>query len=181
MTAYSGGIIELAPKAATFETTVTRPQTGTQGVYTITVGGTWVANETVTVNGTTATVASGSTSTTNVATAIKNAMSGDTVYTVTSTGAVVTLTEKSGYYGHGIPAYSTTSVAGTLTPATTTEGVSTDAVVNSPDTYVDKFGKLHASKKLKAGDSIKVYAESTYINPSGDTSTLSDEITIAVA
>ena len=181
MTAYSGGSIQLAPKAATYETTVTRPQDGTQGVYTITVSGTWVAGETVTVNGTTATVASGSTSTTNVATAIKNAMSGDPVYTVTSSGAVVTLTEKSGYYGHGIPAYSTDSVAGKLTPATTTEGVPTDAVVNSPETYVDKFGVLHASKKLKTGDSIKVAAECTYINPSGATSSLTDEITIAVA
>ena len=154
MTAYSGGIIQLAPKAASFETTVTRPQDGTQGVYTITIGGTWVAAQTVTINGTVTTVASGHTSTTDVASAIVTAMSGDPVYTVTSSGAVVTLTEKSGYYGHGIPAYSTDSVAGKLTPAT---------------------------KKLKAGDSIKVYAESTYINPSGATSTLSDEITIAVA
>ena len=179
MTAYSGNKIKLAPDAAIFDVSVTRSQTGTQGVYTLKLGGTWVSGEKITVDGTEVTLSSTSANTN--ASAIATAMAANTNYTVTATSATVTFTEKAGHYGVGMPSYSTTSVAGTLTPGTTTEGVSTEAVVNSPQTYVDRLGVLHASKALQSGDSITVKATCTYINPSGDTSTLEDSITIAVA
>lgn len=179
MTAYSGNKIKLAPDAAVFDVSVTRSQSGTQGVYKIALGGTWVSSDKVTIDGTEVTFSSTSASTN--ASAIATAMSGNTNYTVTASSSNVTFTEKAGHYGIGAPSYSTTSTAGTLTPSTTTQGVSTEAVVKSPTTYVDRLGVLHAGDDLEAGDSITVKATCTYINPSGDTSALEDSITIAVA
>lgn len=182
MTAYSGDKIKLAPDAAVYNTTVTRSQSGTQGVYTLTLSGTFASGNKITVDGTEVTLDSSSAaSPTAAATAVKNAMSANTKYTVTSSNAVITFTEKAGNYGVGAPAFSITSTAGKGTMATTTEGVPTTAVVNSPQTFVDKHGVLHASKSLKSGDVIQVEATCTYINPSGATSTLSDSITVAVA
>ena len=182
MTAYSGGIIKLAPDAAIYETIVTRSQSGTQGVYTLTLSGTFANGNKITVDGTEVTLDGTSSATpTAAAAAVVSAMDENTNYTVTSSGAVITFTEKAGHYGAGMPAWNITSTAGKGTAATTTEGVSTIAYVNSPSTFVDKRGVLHASKSLKAGDSILVKVKCTYINPSGDTSALTDEITIAVA
>ena len=179
MTTYAGDKIHLAPDAATYETTVTRTQTGTQGVYTITLSGTFTATQKITIDGTE--VTTGSTTNSTIASTVATAMAANTNYTVTASGSVITLTEKAGHYGIGMPAFSTNSTNGKLTGATTTEGVSTEAVVNSPETFVDKRGVLHASKKLKAGDSITITAKCTYINPSGETSALSDTIVVAVA
>lgn len=182
MTAYSGNKIKLAPNAATYEVTVTRSQTGTQGVYTLTLTGTFASADTIVVDGTTTTLNSSSAaSVTAAATAVVSAMSANTNYTVTNTAGVITFTEKAGHYGVGMPAWEITSTNGKGTAATTTEGVSTEKPVNSPSTYVDRLGVLHVSKQLKAGDSINIVATCTYINPSGDTSTYSDEITVAVA
>lgn len=182
MTAYSGDKIKLSPDAAVYNTTVTRSQSGTQGVYTLTLSGTFASGNKITVDGTQVTLDSSSAaSPTAAATAVKNAMSANTKYTVTSSGAVITFTEKTGNYGVGAPAFSITSTAGKGAMATTTEGVPTTAVVNSPQTFVDKHGVLHASKSLRSGDVIQVDATCTYINPSGATSTLSDSITVAVA
>lgn len=182
MTAYSGNKIKLAPNAAIYEVSVTRSQTGTQGVYTLTLSGTFANGNKITVDGTEVTLDNTSAaSPTAAATAVKNAMSANTNYTVTSSGAVITFTEKAGHYGVGMPAWEITSTNGKGTAATTTEGVSTEKPINSPSTFVDRLGVLHVSKNLKAGDSIYINAICTYINPSGATSTYSDDITIAVA
>lgn len=182
MTAYSGDKIKLAPDAAIFDVTVTRSQTGTQGIYTLTLSGAFASGDKITVDGTSVTLDSTSAaSATAAATAIKNAMSGNTNYTVTSSGAVITFTEKAGHYGIGMPAWEITSTNGKGTAATTTEGVSTEKPVNSPTTFVDRLGVLHAGKDLNTGDSITVAAKCTYINPSGDTSSYTDELTIAVS
>lgn len=53
--------------------------------------------------------------------------------------------------------------------------------VNSPRTYVDEYGVLHASKALKSGDTIKVGVTSTYVNPSGATTEYTDDVTVTVA
>ena len=182
MTAYSGDKIKLAPNAAIYEVSVTRSQTGTQGVYTLTLSGTFASGNKIKVDGTEVTLDStSSASPTAAASAVVTAMSANTNYTVTSSGAVITFTEKAGHYGVGMPAWEITSTAGKGTAATTTEGVSTEKPVNSPSTFVDRLGVLHAGKNLRAGDSITVKATCTYINPSGDTSTYADEITIAVS
>ena len=179
MTAYSGNKIKLAPNAAIYEVTVTRSQTGTQGVYTITLSGTYTATQKITIDGTE--VTTGSTTNSTIASTVATAMAANTNYTVTASNAVITLTEKAGHYGVGMPAFSTNSTNGKLTGAITTEGVSTEKPVNSPSTFVDRLGVLHASKSLKAGDVITVDATCTYVNPSGSTDTYSDTITVAVA
>lgn len=49
-------------------------------------------------------------------------------------------------------------------------------------TYVDNYGVLHVQKTgISAGDSIKVTATATYINPSGATSEYTDDVTVTVA
>lgn len=182
MTAYSGDKIVVAPNAAVFDVSITRSQSGTQGVYTLTLSGSFAAADTIVIDGTTTTLdADSAASASAAATAVATAMSANTNYTVTAASGVLTFTEKSGHYGVGMPAWQITSTAGKGTAATTTEGVSTEKPVNSPSTYVDRLGVLHVSKNLKQGDSITILATCTYINPSGDTSTYSDEITIAVA
>ena len=182
MTAYSGDKIKVAPDAAIFEVSVTRSQTGTQGVYTLTLSGTFANADKITVDGTEVTLdADTAASVSAAAGAVVTAMNANTNYTVTSSSGVITFTEKSGHYGTGMPAWSITSTNGKGTAATTTEGESTEKPVNSPSTFVDRLGVLHASKNLKAGDTIMISAKCTYINPSGDTSTYSDEITIAVS
>lgn len=52
--------------------------------------------------------------------------------------------------------------------------------VNSPRTFVDVYGKLHVADDLENGDVITVTVVSTYINPSGSTTTLSDDVTATV-
>lgn len=182
MTSYSGNKIKLAPDAATYDVTVTRSQTGTQGVYTLTLSGSFASADTIEVDGTVTTLDSSSAaSATAAAAAVATAMSGNTNYTVTAASGVLTFTEKAGHYGVGMPSWEITSTAGKGTAATTTEGVSTEKPVNSPSTYVDKYGVLHVAKSLKVGDTITIVAKCTYINPSGSTDSLTDEITIAVA
>ena len=93
---------------------------GTQGVYTV---------DKITIDGVTATMASGddtaAEAATNFATAYGNATS-TKHYTVAASGAVLTFTEASGSYGTGVPAFSTTGSGITLTAATTTAGKSTN-------------------------------------------------------
>lgn len=71
---------------------------------------------------------------------------------------------------------------------TTTTGEGNDAVTTTEAvqlnsrTYVDKYGVLHVQKTgVETGDVITVVATSTYINPSGNTSTLSDDATVTIA
>ena len=182
MTAYSGNAITVQPNAAVFYVDVTRTQTGTQGVYTLTLSGTFASGNKINVDGTEVTLDSSSAaSPTAAATATKNAMSANTNYTVTSSNAVITFTEKAGHYGTGMPAWSITSTAGKGTAATTTQGVPTEAHVDSPTTFVDRNFVLHAGDDLKSGDSIFIEAISTYINPSGSTTVRKANTTVAVS
>ena len=58
---------------------------------------------------------------------------------------------------------------------------STTTPVNSPSTRVDEYGVLHVSKNLKTGDVITIACKSTYINPSGATTTYTKNVTATVA
>ena len=182
MTAYTGNKINVLPKAAVFYVDVTRTQTGTQGVYKLALSGTFASGNKIKVDGTEVTLDSTSAaSPTAAATAVKNAMSANTNYTVTSSGANITFTETAGHYGTGAPAYTITSTAGKGAMSTTTQGVPTEAHVDSPTTFVDRQFVLHAGTDLKSGDSIFVEAISTYINPSGATTVRKSNTTVAVS
>ena len=94
---------------------------GNAGVYTLTVGGTVASGNKITVHGTTVTLDATSGASLNAAaTAVRTALGSDDTYTVSGSGANIVLTEKSGHYGAGMPSYSITSTAGTLTGVTTT-------------------------------------------------------------
>ena len=58
---------------------------------------------------------------------------------------------------------------------------STTTPVNSPSTRVDEYGVLHVSKNLKTGDVITIACTSTYVNPSGATTTYTKNVTATVA
>lgn len=81
----------------------------TAGVYEITIGGTPASGDKITIGGVTTTLDSTSAaSATAAATAVKTALDADTdfskKYTVTRNGAKLTVTEKTGSYGEGMPA-----------------------------------------------------------------------------
>ena len=175
--------LKVAPSAATYMTTVEHAATeGTAGVYTATLSGTFAENDTIKIGDTTVTVTEAMTTNADIADAIVTALASDTTYTVTNTSTVVTFTEKSGKYGTGAPTIVKTSTAGIITQATTTAGVAptTAYAKNSPRTRVDEYGILHVAKSLVAGDVITVVATSTYVNPSGDTTTYTDTGTYTV-
>ena len=117
----------------------------TAGVYTLTIGGTPASGDTVTVEGTTVTLDATSAASTNAAaSAIKTALGSVTsitnVYTIGGSGAKVTFTEKSGYYGNGAPAVSKTGTV-TASIATTTAPIATSGYAYS--TYLFRSGALH--------------------------------------
>lgn len=95
------------------------------GVYTIEIGGTVDEGDKITIDGTTTTLDSTSgASTTAAATAVATALGSNANYSVTRSSSKLTLTEKSGKEGiAGKPVATIESTAGTLTEATTTEGV----------------------------------------------------------
>ena len=94
---------------------------GAAGVYTFTVGGTVASGDKITIHGVTVTLDSSTSASANAAaTAVRTALGSDTVYNVSGSGANIILTEKSGKYGSGIPAYEIDSTAGTLTAVITT-------------------------------------------------------------
>lgn len=109
----------------------------TAGVYTVTLSGTWAADDTITIAGETYTVVSGSTSASAIATAFASAYDGDE-YTVTAASGKLTFTETTGNYGIGAPGVSKTSTAGVTTEATTTEPV----VTTTYTTYVFGDGAI---------------------------------------
>lgn len=94
----------------------------TAGVYTVTLSGTWAADDTIAIAGTEYTVVTGSTSASAIATAFASAYDGDE-YTVTANNGVLTFTETSGNYGIGAPTVAKTSTSGKTTTATTTQPV----------------------------------------------------------
>lgn len=95
------------------------------GVYTVTIGGENASTgDKFTVAGTTYTVEEADTKTpTGIATSLASALGSDANYSVSRSGAVLTLTEKSGKYGTGEPAVSTDSETSTIVAATTTAPV----------------------------------------------------------
>ena len=103
------------------------------GVYTVTIGGTPAADDTITVLGTTVTLTSDTAATTTAAaTAVVTALGTQDNYTINRSGAVITFTEKSGHYGAGAPTASATGTT-TATVATTTAPV---IAYNKYTTYV---------------------------------------------
>lgn len=106
---------------------------------------------------------------------------------ITLTGTLTTGTNVS-YAGNKIELAPTSATYEVSATRTTTTGTGNDAVTTTESvalngrTYVDKYGVLHVQKSgLEAGDVITVVATSTYINPSGATTTLSDDATVTVA
>lgn len=177
----STGVIEVAPDSVVFNTGVTRTQTGRAGVHKFVFSGSWASGKTVTIAGTTITLDSTSAASSNAAAgAMRTALASNTAYTVSGSGANVILTEKSGYYGVGMPAYATNSANGVITATTTTEGISTTAIVNSSRTRVDDYGVLHVAEDLNVGDVITVTGTTTYVNPSNSTSTYTATVTVTV-
>lgn len=107
-----------------------------------------------------------------------------TQISVTLTGTLTTDVNTS-YTGDAIelaPDAVTYDVA--VTRSTTTgEGesaVTTTEAINSPRTYVDRLGRLHVDEDLENGDVITIGLTSTYINPSGATTALTDSVTATV-
>ena len=106
--------------------------TAVQGVYTVTVGGTVASGDKITVLGVETTLDNTSgASVSAAATAVKNALAANSGvsgnYTLSVSSGVITLTEKSGKEGNGIPTASITSSAGTVAVDTTTKGVAAAA------------------------------------------------------
>ena len=99
--------------------------TAVAGVYKVTIGGTVASGDKITVAGVDVTLDTTSgASATAAATAVKTAFASNADYSATSSGGVVTLTEKSGKEGTGEPKVSITSASGTIAVTTTTQGVS---------------------------------------------------------
>ena len=180
-TTYTGDAIVVAPAtAALYNVGVTGVRDSVAGEYSITIGGTWAANDLISIDGYSYTVVSGSTSTTAIATALQALLNHDTSYYVTRSGSVLNITEKEGSYGRGVPSYSKTSTAGTLTAATTTQGYSGIVSIVSPRTYVDGANVLHLGSDLTIGDVVTVNAATTYVNPSGQTVAFSDSVEVTI-
>lgn len=55
-----------------------------------------------------------------------------------------------------------------------------DSAVNSPRTRVDRNGILHISSALEVGDVVTVNCTSTYVNPSGATTALTNSVTCTI-
>ena len=94
----------------------------TAGVYTVTLSGTWAADDKLTIAGTEYTVVSGSTSASAIASAFATAYDGEE-YTVSASSGTLTFTETSGHYGIGAPGVTATSTSGKTAVATTTAPV----------------------------------------------------------
>lgn len=129
-----------------------------------------------------------------------------TVQTVTMAPTGITLTSDKVKVGLGDSAIITPSLAGTITPENDNVELKPDAVTWSISlenatitpaddkneavlsssklnarTYVDRLGVLHVQKQgLVTGDKITVSGVSTYINPSGDTTSLTGDVEFAV-
>lgn len=82
---------------------------------------------------------------------------------------------------HLAPESATYEVSATRTTKVDNEDV-TESVQLNARTYVDKYGVLHVQKTgLAVGDVITVVATSTYVNPSGSTTALTDDATVTIA
>ena len=105
-------------------------ESGTQGVYNLTISTALATGESITVGGVTYEAAAAADTAAKQATAMYALYSSDPRYTVTNpSSGVVRFTEKSGYYGLGapekgdvVPASGQTTATGVVTMATGTEG-----------------------------------------------------------
>ena len=117
---------------------------------------------------------------------------GTVIPTVTQNATGITATIEDAQIDAGDTTAITIKLTGTLLPANDKLTVAPDAAtyevsvtrndegVNSPATRVDEYGILHTSKKLQSGDVIKVTCTATYINPSGDTTEFTADVTTTV-
>lgn len=102
---------------------------------------------------------------------------------VTLTG---TLTEgSSSYAGDAIvlaPKAATYDIGITrsTTEGTGESAVTTTSAVKSVKTYIDEYAVLHIADDLEVGDVITVTATSAYVNPSGATTALTDDVTLTI-
>ena len=120
-TGETGSPVTLTGKIGDDTYTGTLSLASAAGVYDFTIGGTVASGNKITIHGTTITLDATSGASANAAaTAMRTALGSDDTYTVSGSGAHVILTEKSGCYGTGIPDYSITSTAGTLSVSITT-------------------------------------------------------------
>ena len=112
--------------------------------------------------------------------------------TVAPGGKIQTSVTLTGSLAQGGSSYTGTAIK--VAPKSCTYEVSASRTVTNDDTttstvpvqlnsrtYVDEYGVLHVQKSgLEDGDVITVVATSTYVNPSGSTSTLSDDATVTI-
>lgn len=113
---------------------------------------------------------------------------GGTIETSVTLTGTLTTAENVAYTGDAIklaPDSATYEVSATRS-VTTGEGndavTTTESVQLNSNTYVDKYGVLHVQKSgVQTGDVITVVAKSTYINPSGSTTALTDDATVTIA
>ena len=110
----------------------------------------------------------------------------ETAITVTLTGTMVDGNSASVLDGlHGVelaPKSVLYDVA--ITRSTTTgtgeSAVTTTEAINDPRTFVDEYGVLHLGKDLEVGDVVTVTCTSTYVNPSGSTTEMTDDVTATI-
>lgn len=180
-------ILSVAPDSVTYEVMTNEIEYTGAGAYTITVGGTLASGEKITIAGVETTLdETSAASATAAATAVVSALGAETdvtdLYTINRSAGAITFTEKSGHYGVGMPTYSITSTAGTLTATTTTEPSNT--VTNNSlgiDTYVDRFGILHVGSTVAVGTNIVVKVTSTYDDGTNDPETATGTFTVIAA
>ena len=180
-------ILSVAPDSVTYEVMTNEIEYTGAGAYTITVGGTVAEGDKITIAGVEITLdETSAANATAAATAMVTALSAESdvtdLYTINRSAGAITFTEKSGHYGVGMPTYSITSTAGTLTAATTTEPSNT--VTNNSlgiDTYVDRFGILHVGSTVAVGTNIVVKVTSTYDDGTNDPETATGTFTVIAA
>ena len=102
--------------------------TGTQGVYTLSIGTALAEGEVLEIDGIKYTAPASDDTDVKQATAIKTLLDGNTTfaskYTTTRSSATLTFTEKAGHYGAGKPIIDDSDLAtGVVTEAVTTQGV----------------------------------------------------------
>lgn len=121
--------------------------------------------------------------------------SGTGVTTVTQSLTGITLSVDNATPAAGSVVQLTATLAGSITPATEGIELAPDACVFSlsakdksgnavqlpSTTRVDEYAKLHLSKTLASGTVVTVSAKSTYVNPSGKTTSLTATKSVTIA
>lgn len=107
-----------------------------------------------------------------------------TKITVALTGTLVD-GDSASVIGQGVVLAPTAVTYDVAITRSTTTGTGNDAVTTTesivdPRTYVDEYGVLHVGKGLEVGDVITVLCTSTYVNPSGSTTAMSDDVTATI-